>query len=432
MKFRTISIITAAALLSQSCLIGQKDIFSDTASGRMNKFIDGAQKVLVSAPTGWSMEYFTDLGGYIYAMKFDQNGEVSVSNELNPGTVETSYYKVTTDNGPVLSFDTYNSMMHYFATPSSYQYEALGGDFEFIILDYSDTEIKLKGKRSGRYAVMKPLTDGITVPEYTTKIANIVKDFLVLGFDCDINGNTDYSGTFDLENRAIVFGIYDQDGIVIGDEFSQQYIYTETGVRLYDTLSVAGVTFSKFDVEPSTNAIISYVEGVTMTARPIPADYCPFDLYPGDYTLKCGNSSYDVRVSVADEFAHTLNLEGIDKTKFNYEMYLYYSLNTGFVTAEAQILHVGEDLCRENEDEENYVALLAFSTSGSGSPYYNMKGVWNKNSTKPAFTFQTGVETANVDGFILWGYDEEGWGNQYTGKKFFPKELRPFTSLTRK
>lgn len=435
MKTRITAMFAALAVtaaLSQSCLIGQKDIFGNTASGRMSEFIDGAQKALVSSSSGWSMEYFTDAGGYVYAMKFEQNGEVSVSNELHPGEVEKSYFKITTDNGPVLTFDTYNSMMHYFATPSSSYYEAHGGDFEFIILDYSESEIHLKGKRTGRYATLKALPSGTTVSDYTLKMATIIKDFLVLDFDCDFNGNADYSGRFDLENRTVVFGIYDQDGIVIGDEFSREFVFTETGVRLYDTLTVNGAVFSRFDVDTQTNAIATDAPGVTITARPIPDDYYLFENYPGDYVLKIGSTSYDVKLTVEDEFERVLNLEGIDKKKFNYEIFLYYHVNNGTITLEPQLIHIGDETCRENEEEEVYVALLGFDTKGSGSPYYSMKGVWNKNKTKPVINFVSGTEIANVNGFLLWGYDEEGWANQYSGKKFFPKELNPITSLTRK
>lgn len=435
MKFRNTvicAVLAVSAALCQSCLMGQTDYFDKTASARMNEFIEGARKALLSPESGWSMEYFTDAGGYVYAMKFDNNGEVTVSNEMNPGKSEKSYYKITTDNGPVLSFDTYNSIMHYFATPSSSYYEALGGDFEFIILDYSETEIHLKGKRTGRYATLKSLPSDITVADYTLKMAKIIKDFLILDFDCDFSGNTDYSGRFDLENRLVVFGIYDQDGVVVGEEFSREFVFTETGLRLYDTLAVNGAKFSSFEVDTKTNKVVSDAEGVTITPRPVSDDYYHFDNYPGDYVLKIGSSSYDVRLTVEDEFNRILNLEGIDKKKFNYEIFLYYNVNKGTLSLEAQLIHIGDETCRENEDEEVYVAMLGFNANGSGSPYYSMQGIWNKNKTKPVINFVSGVESATVDGFLLWNYDEDGWGSQYTGRKFFPKELKPFTSLTRK
>lgn len=435
MKTRTIAtvaVIALASVLSQSCLKSQTDLFDKTASARLTEFTEGAKAMILSSPEGWTMEYFTAVGGYNYAIQFKENGEAVVSDEMHPGTTETSYYKFTNDNGPVLSFDTYNSMLHYFATPSSNEYEALGGDFEFIILGYDDNGIRLKGKRTGRYATLKKLPEGMTVPEYTTKMAGIIRKFLVLGFDCNICGNTEYSGRFDLANRNVIFGKYDQDGVVIGEESSREFVFTEYGVRLYDTLSVNGAVFSKFDVNTDTNEIVPDAPGVTITAKPIPDSYYHFDNYAGDYTLTCGSSRYDVRLEVYDEFNRILNMVGTDTTKLNYEVFLYYDANTGNVTVDAQIAHKGDEACMEDPDSDTVLALIGASSDGHISSYYSMKGVWNKNKSKPVINFETGVETAKVTGFYLWYYDSEGFGDQYNGKKFIPSKLDPLTSLTRK
>ena len=79
--------------------------------------------------------------------------EVTVASELFDEAY-TSLYKMTTDNGPVLSFDTNNYAFHYFATPSgssrnlygeSGLYQAYKGDFEFMILSATADEVVLKG-----------------------------------------------------------------------------------------------------------------------------------------------------------------------------------------------------------------------------------------------------------------------------------------------
>ena len=36
--------------------------------------------------------------------------------ELAPGVFETSLYKMKGDNGPTLTFDSYNTLMHFFST----------------------------------------------------------------------------------------------------------------------------------------------------------------------------------------------------------------------------------------------------------------------------------------------------------------------------
>lgn len=437
MKFRKILfclVSAGAAVTVSSCLMSQKDIFDSTAAARVEKYLDGAMQTLVSAESGWSLDLFTFVGGYSYAMKFSESGEVQVASELKPSTVEQSYFKLVNDNGPVLSFDTYNSLFHYFATPSSSNYEGLGGDFEFIIMSYSDTRIELKGKRSGFYATLTPLPASTSITGYTEKMANIAKDFLLLEFDCDINGDTTYTGKIDLASRILSFARYDEDGVVIGEERQRQYIYTETGLRLYDTLTVEGSVFSEFAVDRQTNQISATdVPGVTLSSRGIPDYYYLFDEYPGDYTFVAGGKSYDVRLTVYDEFQRVLNLEGLDADDFNYEIYLDYDPSSGQIVINPQLIHQGDEVCQEDKEKEVYVAMLGFDQKGSGSPYYYVKGVWNKSKTNPVINFETGTEIANVRGYLLWNYDgSEGWDTQYTGKTFYPTSLNPLTSLTRK
>ena len=79
-----------------------------------------------------------------------------------------SLYKMSYDDGPVLSFDTGNEVLHYFATPSgssknlygeSGLYQAHKGDFEFIVMSAKPEEVVLKGKRSGNKILMYPLDE---------------------------------------------------------------------------------------------------------------------------------------------------------------------------------------------------------------------------------------------------------------------------------
>lgn len=428
MKFRSIisfTVLAAAVLSAQSCLKDQHDKFGEPAAARLQETLENAQKVLAGAENGWRMEYFTNYGGYNYALRFTMN-EVSISSELKPGQVVTSYYKMTTDNGPILSFDTYNELIHFFATPSSSEYEGRGGDFEFLILSATPEKVELKGKRSGKYATLYPLQE--SVEEYTTKIGQIVKDRLVLGFDCDLDGNTEYSGRFDLMERAVIFGRYDQDGVVIGEEQSAYFIYTEEGFKLYEPIEVNGLEITKFTIGEVPGPITTDNEKVKLTARAIPETYFRFEDYPGDYTFKAGNVNYDVTLTVSDEFARELELTGKDLTKFNYQFYLSYDVNTGQLEIQPQYVHKGDDVC---EHGEYYVTMMGVDSKGSLTTAYYMKGVWNGNKTKPVINFVSGVETATVTGFLLWDFNSDGFGDQYTDKECIPNNLRPMTSLTK-
>lgn len=413
--------LSLAVMTAASCLKDQQDIFDKTASARMQEFLENARTILTGAEHGWRMEYFTDYGGYNYALKF-KDGEVTASSEMKPGQTVTSYFKLTTDDGPVLSFDTHNEILHFFATPSQSEFEGKGGDFEFIILSAEPDEIVLKGERSGKIARLYPLDR--PVADYTQKMAEIIRNLLVLGFDCDIDGDTSWSGRFDLSNRSVVFGRYDQDGIVIGEEIEQSFIYTETGVKLYSPIVVNEQSISVFDVSNVPGPVVTDNDRVKITARAIPDDYLRFEDYVGTYSMTATGGPYTVTLDVYDEFERVFEVSGIG----NYQIFLYYDINTGNLLWDTNYIHQGEELCPSNVDGY-YVILMGLDSNGSLTTSYGMKGVWNGNKETPVINFVSGTETAKVVGFLLWNYSSEGFGDQYSGSEYYPSDLRSVTSM---
>ncbi len=421
LKYAALAVVLT---VSQSCLKDQRDLFDETASARMQAFLENARSVLAGAEYGWRMEYFTDYGGYNYALKFS-DGQVLASSEIKPGITETTCFKLATDDGPVLSFDTHSEILHFFATPSSSEYQGKGGDFEFIILSAAPNEVVLKGERSGYIAHLYPLSE--PVADYTAKIGDIIKNTLVLGFDCEFPDNDkSWSGRFDLTDRSVIFGQYDQDGIVKGEEISEKFIYTTTGVKVYKPVEVSGQEFNTFDFGDIPGEIMTDNSNVTITAKAIPDDYLRFENIPGTYSLSAGGSTFTVNVTVEDEFARELEVSGTDN-RFTYQFYMNYDVNTGHLDIYSQYIHVGDEVC---PDGEYYVTLMGCDAKGSLTTSYSMKGVWNGASEElPAFNFVSGTETANVTGFLLWNYSSsEGFGGQYSGQ-YVPNNLRPFTSM---
>lgn len=419
LKYTAIAFIVMSA---SSCLKDQHDIFDKTASARMQEFIENARKVLNAPDYGWRMEYFTHYGGYNYALKFE-NGQVTASSEQKPGQTETSYYKLVSDNGPVLSFDTHNEILHFFATPSSSEYEGRGGDFEFIILSAEPDEVVLKGKRSGYIAHLYPLDQ--PVGDYTMMMAEKIKNLLVLGFECDFNGDTSLSGRFDLAERMVIFGHYDEDGIVIGEEIAESFIYTETGVKLYEPLDVEGYKVSRFDIGEVPGPIVTDNDQIKLTAKPIPDSYLRFEEYPGKYSLTATGGPYTIELEVYDEFDRVLEIKGLG----NYEYFVYYDINTGNIEWPSNYIHQGDELC---PDGEYYLILLGMDAD-AGSLYYEMKGVWDgTDRSNPQINFVSGVETTVVTGFALFKYNgnlENPSGGWYRGSEYYPSDLSKLTSM---
>lgn len=163
--------LMAMPLLLTSCLKDQDDLFSDSASARTEKFISNARRVLTSATEGWVLNYYPDrdqsYGGYVYTLKFS-NDSVTVRSEIgeSPADSVVTLYTMSNESGPVITFDTYNRLMHHFATPTGSSgaggYEAYDGDFMLAIQNISEDEntITLRGTRSGNIMYMHRLETG--------------------------------------------------------------------------------------------------------------------------------------------------------------------------------------------------------------------------------------------------------------------------------
>ena len=192
--------------LSQSCLKDQKDIFDKTAAARMESALESTLSILKSPANGWYMEYYAgnsqaDWGGYNILLQFTDD-EVTATSERDPDYTTTTYYKLTRDNGPVLSFDTYTEVLHYFATPagSGSLYQGRGGDYEFLILEATNQKVVLKGKRSGKICTLYPLSgDG---KDYLKGITDKAESFVIGEAHGTLN-NKKIGAEFDLDHHQI-------------------------------------------------------------------------------------------------------------------------------------------------------------------------------------------------------------------------------------
>lgn len=161
---------------AQSCLMEEEDLFSESATERLeNKKVE-AFNALFDSQAGWVMSYFPTVEGSVigcpFLVKFNRSGEdgtalFAVQND----SVGTGKYMVNDaptpfdivfDNGPVLTFNSYNDIFHAFSDPKETDWSfdqgmgiGLGGDYEFIIIDVTPDEVLLKGKKRGTYTVLR-------------------------------------------------------------------------------------------------------------------------------------------------------------------------------------------------------------------------------------------------------------------------------------
>lgn len=293
------------ALLSitlSSCLKNQEDIFSEDPSTRLDKRLLECQEVLCSAEYGWAMDYYPDrniaYGGWVYAMSFTPE-KVTVTAELAPGQSETTYYKMTDDNGPILSFDTYNTLMHYFATPSSLHYEARDGDFEFLIMDIKPDLITLRGNRTGNTIYLHRLNRDII--DYVEECLATNKTFFLTELDGNM-GETPFEATADLVKRRMFF-TWDNNGAA--ESTDSYYLPTPTGLRFLNPIVINGQSVTEISYNSSTVVYSGQTDKggeFKMTAKKEVLDrYAFYEEYAGEYTLIAHYGQQEQKLNVTVE-----------------------------------------------------------------------------------------------------------------------------------
>lgn len=166
--------LLGASVMLTSCFKNEEeDIFDKSASERLDDAKVYYSDILTAEGGKWQMEYYanSDEHGYVYLMTFNKNGQVTISGqneyigyELDPLSTgakvyasQTSLWEVVADNGPVLSFNSYNPVFHIFASPydippytengTDESGEGHMGDYEFDLMKYSNDTLYIEGKK---------------------------------------------------------------------------------------------------------------------------------------------------------------------------------------------------------------------------------------------------------------------------------------------
>lgn len=212
-RFLTATAILTIAGAVSSCSNKEDDIFDQAAAVRMDAAKTETKALLLSAENGWELSYFADNeweSGYPILMKFhnDESVEMAGSNpwvanafgsrDQNAVQRETSLYKMISDDGPVLTFDTFNRMLHIFSEPynlpsSKYNPDNVpfpagpldddgddadesgyghNGDYEFVIMSRSENEIILRGKKTRVNMRMRRLAADTDWDTYFAEVHN--------------------------------------------------------------------------------------------------------------------------------------------------------------------------------------------------------------------------------------------------------------------
>ncbi len=189
-KILSICMILGAAVLFTACAGEEDDLFDKSAAERLNEMRDVYCARLEAQPAGWAMQYYPteEEDGYLILADFnaDHSVKVAMRNSFTNNSYKecTSLWDVITDNGPVLSFNTYNDLLHIFSDPADTwggdTGTGIGGDYEFVVVEAPEdaSYMMLKGKKRGTYTLLTPLEQGTDFETYFTEVINFQNTYL--------------------------------------------------------------------------------------------------------------------------------------------------------------------------------------------------------------------------------------------------------------
>lgn len=385
------SILAASTVMLSSCLKNQEDIFDVDAANRLEQRLADCKNTLISSEHGWVFDYFPDraisYGGYVYGLKFTEN-DVTVTCELAPGQTETSLYKMTNDNGPILSFDSYNTLMHFFATPSSSNYEAYDGDFEFIIMDVKPDIITLRGNRTGNTMYLRRL-DSDPV-QYVSQAVSLAENI----FQTEFNGTCGSEAVYATNDLGVRFMEFQwkaiekqEDGteIEVVKTSGAYYVPTPTGIHFVEPVQLSANSGEVTDLAFNTSNFTftgtdSNGNSVSLTGQ-VAASYSFYNEFIGNFTMTYGTSgALDVQI-IDDGTGAGYLIKGITNVC---DIKATYNKSVGGIDIAGQIIGEG------TQDTWKFLGALA-----TGNFYPNALGTIGMVAVKDVDNPNTYVFTDN-------------------------------------
>ena len=269
-----------AAMLSTSCTFEQEDFFDESASLRITHLNEDIQSRLVEQSTGenngWVIQYFVagtdelDFEGFNLFGRFYKDNKVTLASNhrylrngnANKYTEHTSHYEMLAEEGPVLSFNTWNDILTVFedpvsptSAPGSLVKDGVGmnGDHNLVLKSFNDDEIVFRGERHSALVRFVPCDRSFeeyiaAVNEFKNSItSNTMNNFIVT------NGtDTMYFAGL---NKGL-FGYYDR----LNDPLKRKTlscVFTPNGFLLNRVDSLGAQTFQEFTMAEDKQKLLS-------------------------------------------------------------------------------------------------------------------------------------------------------------------------------
>jgi hypothetical protein len=361
-KFLNISLMALAVISTlslASCKNEVDNIFDEDAVIRLDKAKAEYTDILTSNGGKWQLEYFSNREepGYIYLMTFSKNGSVTISghnkwiNYVLTGNVnntsaygsEVSLWEVIADNGPVLSFNSYNKFFHLFADPydipsqssaqstteineSGYGHE---GDYEFNIMKYSGDTIYLTGKKRNLSMIMTRVGADVNDEVYMNEVVAMADSF----FNAKVNQvyiNLPNGVRWIVKNGATsILRMFREGADEISTAETHNIIITHDGISFIDPVTLDGYVIKNFIRQPDGSLLCRDDNETTMTADVLSNIFSTQSfIWKGELTGMGG---------LFDEMIKTISaeLKAYNKSTLNHVQFAYdetYNNNAGSFT----------------------------------------------------------------------------------------------------
>lgn len=342
--FSSILLISSAFAFT-ACVNEEAAIFDKSAAERLDEVRGTYSKLLVASKGGWVMEYYPTNEqeaykgvGYLMTCKFnpDYSVVVGMNNEVTANFYKeaSSVWEILTDNGPVLSFNSYNSVLHAFSSPEDNPLttgdredetgKGFEGDYEFVItslVDNSDYAM-LKGKKRGTYNRLTRLPEGTNFSAYIDDINKFVKSKFPEGAN-DLRLEHDGKLYFVSNMASMLPNVYPSDGDNVVNKDLRPYLVTKLNDKYYlrwrDAFGSDDTVEQEFVYDEDNDQFVG-VENSKNVLRGITDDELPYYLSSvGGMSMGFGLTE---TVSRSDKFAGIINdiTEGFPAYNKNYSL----------------------------------------------------------------------------------------------------------------
>lgn len=281
------SLLACLSWTMQSCLFSEEDVFEQSSAERDNASVAGIKALLMSAENGWNLEYrYGEDGKWGVSnifLKFDETDVTMASDYATgnyaPGAECKSLYKVQAYQGTVLSFDSYNEILHSFCEPEGYNEPGLIGDYEFIVRDTTSNTITLTGKKHGVEMVMTRLADDVDWTAYLQNTSRIADESDLPRYNVMVGGQKVGQIERSYIERSFFMTENSEDGSM--ETVYYPFICTEEGIHLMEPLTIGGATMQNLKWNADTETFVCTDEGSNVSlAYEHPEG---FDRYAGIY-----------------------------------------------------------------------------------------------------------------------------------------------------